>query len=183
MAALVPLTFESGLQPWGRPQSPSDLTREDSSATFSDDAPRQIARFWVERLPGDSLARFRLTTRSAASAAPAPGSPGPVVTLDDLGWPASARWPGMKAPLFEAGLGEFTVFGVDGFAPRWTLHDMADSDRTIRDRLCRDHVRETPGSPGGRSMCSETAHTLLYSQAFAHPRLRWGTRDSRALEK
>ena len=56
---LVPLEFENGLQPWGRPQSPGELTREDSSATFSDNAPRQVARFWVERLKGNGLARFR----------------------------------------------------------------------------------------------------------------------------
>jgi len=44
------LNFDPGIEPWGRPRRPEDLTREDLSATFPDNAPVQVARFWVENL-------------------------------------------------------------------------------------------------------------------------------------
>ena len=39
------LYLEPGIQPWGRPRRPEDLTREDLSATFPDNAPAELAPF------------------------------------------------------------------------------------------------------------------------------------------
>ena len=56
------LYFEPGIQPWGRPRKPEDLSREDISATFPDHAPNKVARFWVEQLDGNTVRRLRLST-------------------------------------------------------------------------------------------------------------------------
>ncbi len=172
--APLALYFEDGIQPWGRPQRPADLTREDESATFSDAAGNQVAKFWIEQLDGGSFIKLR-PSESAVQDKPA-NAPRPTVTPDASGWPASAQWPGMNKPLFLPGLGEFVAIKVNAFAPRWTLHDMAGSGQAHRDQLRKEAVQETRATPAGKATVVETPHTLVFTQAINHPRLKWATR-------
>ncbi len=171
-----PLLFEAGLEPWGRPRGANDLSRENLSATFSDQAPRKVVKFWVDNLPPHS---HRVMRFSRAAGEPAPARAGrPAVELDATGWPSRARWPGMSKPLFEAGLGDFLSVQVNGFAPPWILSDMANSGSARqRDELRQKHIQEVSARAQGRASVEETAHTLRYSQWLEHPRLRWCTRQ------
>jgi len=45
----------------GRPQRPEDLSTEDISATFPDQAPNQVAKFWIESLDRQTIRRLRFS--------------------------------------------------------------------------------------------------------------------------
>lgn len=169
------LYFEPGVQPWGRPRTPEDLTREDISATFADNVPNKVAKFWVEKLDANAIQRLRLSTKSIESDTVA-GSVAPQVKADALGWPASAVWPGMKQPLFLEGSGDFLAVKVNGFAPRHVLADIRGRRGEARERMRRESLEDVAATPEGRASVQETPHTLVYTQALQHPRLQWGTR-------
>lgn len=168
---LLPVEFEPGLQSWGRPKSPADVTAANLPAVFADNAPKQVARVWVEGLPGETIRRFRLSGRAAA----APASPEPRLELDALGWPVSATWPGMEKPLFAAGTGDFLSVEVRGFAPHWLLTDMAGARDAAKREEARRALEQVPGA-GGKVSRADTAHTLVVKQTFRHPRLSWAVR-------
>jgi hypothetical protein len=169
------LYFEPGLEPWGRPRQPEDLSREDISATFPDNAPNKIAKFWVERLEGHTIQRLRLNTQGIESENVANAAT-PEVKTDAEGWPVSAVWPGMKQPLFLAGCGAFTAVKVNGFAPRHVLADIRRQRGEARERLRREMLEEVAAIPEEKAAVQETPHTLVYTQALRHPRLAWATR-------
>ncbi|MGE5295117.1 MAG: hypothetical protein ACM3VT_09845, partial [Solirubrobacterales bacterium] len=168
------LYFEPGIEPWGRPRTPEDLTREDISATFSDNAPNKVAKFWVERLDGNSIRRLRLSTEAIESEQVPAGAP--EVTTDATGWPTSAVWPGMKQPLFLKGSGDFTAVKVNGFAPRHILADIRGQRGEARERMRQEKLEEVAATAEGNATLQQTLHTLVYTQAIRHPRLQWGTR-------
>jgi hypothetical protein len=167
--------FEPGLQPWGRPRGPEDLTPEDLSATFSDNAPNKMAKFWVEQLEGNSLQQFRLAPQ-AIPADETPGGTGPEIKTDAAHWPASAVWPGMKKSLFLEGLGDFVAVKVKAFAPRWTLADIRHQTGQAREQMRQEKLEEVAAEAAAKASLEETPHTLRYTQALRHPRLQWATR-------
>ena len=112
-AQIVTLRVRAGVQPLSRPQVPDDLTREDTRATFPDNVPRQVARFWVERLDGDAIRAYRLSTKRVprragrgragprCSSTPGLARVGPLAGDEDsrCSWPASATsWPSRSTP-------------------------------------------------------------------------------------
>ncbi len=174
--ARLKLYFEPGPL-WGRPQQPSDLSREDVSATFPDRSPNRFARFWVEHLPAASVKRFELSRESAADQPPQPGA-APTVTTDDHGWPTGATWPGMNQPLFTTGLGDFVSVKVNAFAPRWALQDIwGAADAAKRDQLPKEKLEFITARAGGAATVEEGPHTIRYTQTLDHPRLQWAVRQ------
>jgi len=169
------LDFEPGMQPWGRPQKPEDLSREDIAATFPDNAPNQVARFWVETLEGNTVRRLRLSTQ-AVEADKVSSQAAPAVKLDARGWPASVTWPGMKQPLFLEGFGDLAAVQVKAFAPRWALADIRGQRGEARERLRREKLEEVAATAEDRATVQETSHTVRFTQALRHPRLQWATR-------
>ena len=172
--ARQPLFFEPGIQPWGRPQRPGDLSREDLSATFPDQAPGQTARFWVENLEGNSIKKLRLS-RETVKGAQALGKVSPLVQVGASGWPTQITWPGMPKPLFLPGFGDMVSVKVKGFAPRWTLADIRSAGPQ-REKLRRDKLEDVGATADGKTEVVETPHTLRYTQALRHPSLQWATR-------
>jgi hypothetical protein len=170
----VPLLFEPGIQPWGRPRVPGDLSPEDLSATFPDQAPSQVAKFWVERLPANTVLRLKFSPDEAPSAGV--GAPAPSVTTNALGWPVSAQWPGMTRPLFLEGFGDVTTVAVQGFAPRHLLADIRAQRGEARERLRRDTLRDVASESGGPTEVRESPYTVTYTQPIRHPRFQWATR-------
>jgi hypothetical protein len=173
--ARMKLYFEPGIQPWGRPQKPEDLSREDISATFPDNAPNQVAKFWVEHLDADTAQSWRLSTEPAAKDITANDSR-PEIETDAHGWPVAAVWPGMKKPLFLEGLGTLSAVNVKGFAPRHLLADIRGQRGDALEKMRREKLNETSAEAGEKTDMQETPHTLLYTQAIRHPRLQWATR-------
>ncbi|MHB1307896.1 MAG: glycoside hydrolase family 38 N-terminal domain-containing protein [Limisphaerales bacterium] len=170
-----PLYFEPGPL-WGRPSKPEDLSREDVSATFPDRVPDRFARFWVDTLEADSVRRYQLSLERASENAPT-GGVAPTIKLDAQGWPTDARWPGMKQPLFTAGLGDFVSVKVNAFAPRWVLQDLWGTRDEAKHRQLRDEkLAFISAQPAGPSVVEETPHTIRYTQPLDHPRLEWATR-------
>ncbi len=173
--ARMKLYFEPGLQPWGWPQKPEDLSREDVSATFPDRAPNQVARFWVEKLDGETVRRLQLSKEPVETEQP-PNRTTPEIKTDPQGWPVSALWPGMKQSLFLEGFGDFTALQVRGFAPRAALADIRARHGDERESLRREKLDETGATPQEQAAVQETPHTFLFTQAIRHPRLQWATR-------
>jgi hypothetical protein len=169
------LYFEPGIEPWGRPRKPEDLSHEDISATFPDNAPNKMAKFWVERLEGNTIQRLRLSTQGIDSENVA-GAVTPEVKTDAMGWPIYAVWSGMKQPLFIEGCGDFTAVKVNGFAPRHVLADIRGQRGDARERLRQEKLEEVTAIPDTKATVQETPHTLVYTQALRHPRLAWATR-------
>lgn len=161
---------------WSRPQKPSDLSREDVSATFGDNVPGRFARFWVDGLAPGSVKRFELRKEEAPEVASG-SSPAPRVEVDEQGWPTGATWTGMTQPLFSPGLGDFVAVKVNAFAPRWALQDIwHSSDPAKRAQMQKDKLEFVYARPGGKATAEETPFTFRYTQALDHPRLRWATR-------
>jgi len=170
------LEFYPGTQPWGRPQSPAEFSREDVSAVFPDRSPNRHARFWVENLDAGAIKRFQLGKEAVQDVTPSPTRP--TMEVDGEGWPVAASWPGMKRSLFAAGLGDFVSVKVNAFAPRWALSDIWNaSDPAKREELRQRALEEVSAKAGGRATVEETPHTLRYSQPLEHPRLAWATRQ------
>ena len=167
-----PIEFLRGMQPWTRPRGPEDLTRENLAATFPDNVPDQVARFWVDHLTG--IRRLRLS--AAAAAQPATENRVTLRTGRDA-WPVSAQWQGMPLPLFLPGMGDLLSVRVSGFAPRWIIKDIWGARSAAeRDRLRMEKLIETPAAPEGNAETVETPYTMVYTQALRHPALRWATR-------
>jgi hypothetical protein len=167
--------FEPGIQPWGRPQKPEDLSAEDISATFPDRVPNHVAAFWVDNLEGETVQRLRLS-REEAAAEPAVGGTVAEVKTGSNGWPATVSWPGMKKPLFLEGVGDFVAVKVNAFAPRWTLADIRGQQGEAREQLRREKLEEVGALAEARTSLEETPHTFRYTQSLRHPRLQWATR-------
>ncbi len=170
------LYLEPGVQPWGRPEKPEDFSREDVSALFPDQSPNRHARFWIERLDGQSIRRLELSKDAVEDQPPQPEA-APKVETDEHGWPVGATWPGVGKPLFAAGWGDLVAVSVRGFAPRWKLPEIWNcGDTERREQLRRDLLETTVSQPGGPVSVEQTPHTVRYTQALEHPRLAWATR-------
>jgi len=171
-----PIELLAGLRPFTRPEHEGELTRENTAATFPDNAPGQAARFWVEAIEAAGIRRLRLSTE-AVEPTDAAEQAQPTFTLDDSGWPTAATWPEMQKPLFLAGFGDFLSVGVRGFAPRWVARDIfTTEDAAQRERLRAEKLEQIPATPEGRAAVEENAHTTVFTQHIEHPRLRWATR-------
>jgi len=168
--------FERGLRPFTAPADPAELTRENTAATFPDNAPRQLARFWIERLEGESIRRLRLSTREAAPEQPPPPSLQPVPT-DPQGWPTSALWQGMAKPLFLPGIGDFLSVGVKGFAPRWRAREVWGAPAAAREALRKERLEEIAAEGEGTTAVHDNPNTIVYTQWLRHPRLQWAVRQ------
>jgi hypothetical protein len=174
--ARAKLYFEPGAV-WGRPEKADDLSREDVSATFPDRAPNIIAHFWVEQLSAQSVKRLE-PSREEVEDQPPQSNVKPTVTTDEQGWPATATWPGMKQPLFTAGLGDFVSVKVNSFAPRWALYDIWQTEDAAKHaQMQKEKLEFITGSAGGKATVEETPHTIRYTQSLEHPRLKWATRQ------
>jgi hypothetical protein len=123
-----------------------------------------------------SVKRLQLS-KDKGPAAPMTGGK-PEIALNELGWPVSAVWPGMKKPLFTDGVGDFVAVRVKAFAPRWAAADIWNTgDAARRDGLRQEKLEEVSARPGGPAEAEETPHTIRFKQPFEHPRLAWGTRQ------
>ena len=170
----IPLVFEPGYRPFGRPSGPEELTAENTSQTFPDHSPDQVVRFWAEDLPGKSIRRLQL--REEAVEAPQ-SEERPIVTVDEHNWPTSARWAGMEQSLFQAGTGDLINVAVRGFAGRWAYYEaFGIADRTQRDQRRSELLEETVATANQPAGVKRNAHTTVYTQRIAHPRLKWATR-------
>ena len=173
--AKAKLYFENGYRPFTPPRNPSEVSRENTSATFGDNCRGRTVKFWVERLPGQSIRRLRLCTKEAdEDSPPAP----PTVTMDQHGWPTAITWPGMTKPLFLPGLGDFVAVRVKGFAPRWVAKKIFyTTDAKAREKLREESLEETTAVAKDQAAARDDPHTIVYTQAIDHPRLLWATRQ------
>lgn len=169
------IVFEPGLRPFTAPASPAELTRENTAATYPDNAPRQLAKFWVEKLAGRSVDRRRLSTRDALEETLPQRTLKPVA-VDASGWPSSLAWAGMNKPLVTAGLGDFVSVGVKGFAPRWRARDIWGAAPEQREKLRKEMLDEVAAQPEGKAAVGDNPHTVVYTQWLRHPRLQWAVR-------
>ena len=133
-------------------------------------------RFWLDRLPANSVRAYRAErAETSVAAAPVPEEK-PELKLDALGWPLSAAWPGMKRPLFDGGLGDFLSVGVVPPAGRTTIARLhANPDAENREAIRRTAFREAAAAYAAANV-QPTPHTLVYQQEILHDRLAQATR-------
>jgi hypothetical protein len=126
-------------------------------------------KFWLDNVPPAGIASLRLSKTAAASVT---ASSKPAVRADDTGWPVAATWPGAGKPLFARELADFIAVGVIPPANRSTIARMhATADPAKREEMRRKAFVTTPASYRTAAV-EETGHSLVYSQAIEHPRLR-----------
>jgi len=169
------IDFLPGLRPFTPPQGPDEISRENSAATFPDLAPRQVARFWVDQLPGRSIARMRLDAREPSAETFPPPTLKPVA-VDASGWPSALAWEGMPKPLAAGGLGDFVSVGVKGFAPRWRARDIWNAPPEQREKMRKELLETISAESEGQAAVADNPHTVVYSQWLRHPRLHWAVR-------
>jgi len=169
------LYFENGLRPFSPPANPGELTRENTAATFPDNAPRQVAWFWVEKLEGRTVRRLRLSTKGVDEEMPVDDG-SRKIEHDAAGWPTSLVWTGMPRPLFLPGTGDFISVGVKGFAPRWVAREIWSAGADRREQLRKERLEEIAATAGGKAAVDKNPNTIVYTQALRHPRLAWATR-------
>jgi hypothetical protein len=169
------LYFEPGPL-WGRPRKPADLSPENVSATFPDRVPNRFARFWVDNLNPASVRHYQLN-KNVPEEIDSITNPPPEMKTNDQGWPVAATWPGMKQPLFVEGLGDFVSVKVNAFAPRWALRDIWNTgDEALRTQRQEDTLEFITANASGETEKEENPHTIRFTQALEHPRLKWATR-------
>ncbi len=171
----VRLYFENGFRQFATPRSPSELTRENTAATFPDNRPRQVVKFWVGELAGQSIGKFRLSTKDTVD--DQPPRTAPAVVVNEHGWPTAITWPGMTKPLFLQGMGDFIAVRVKGFAPRWVAKDVFEADSAQREKRRREVFEESTAAAKEKCSVRDDPHTLVYTQSLDHPRLLWATRQ------
>ncbi len=167
--------FENGPRPFTPPANPSELTAENTAATFPDNCPRQVAKFWVQGLAGHSIRKLRMSTRDAEDDRP-PSTAAPQVLVDGQGWPTAVTWPGMTKPLFLPGTGDFVAVRVKGFAPRWVARRIHETNPAEREKLRREALEETTAQAPHKTTVQDDLHTVVYTQPIDHPRLLRATR-------
>ncbi len=172
--ASIPLAFDYGYRPYTRPAGKEEMTISNTSETFPDHCRNQQVRFWLSGLPGRTIQRYELSEQAVEPAAEKETFK---VTVDDLGWPTSAIWPGMKEPLFAAGTGDFLSVAISGFAGRWLYKDIFQlGDAAQRQKRRREVLRPKAAQATGPAQVERNPHTTVYTQTFTHPRLAWATR-------
>jgi hypothetical protein len=134
------------------------------------------ARFWVEDLGPSNIRHMKREELEAPQAPDAASAAKPNLQTDSGGWPVAAVWPGMQAPLFTAGLGDFLAVTVVPPADRGTIERMHSTpDPAAREKLRASAFRQVPATYGATQV-EETAHTLVCTQPVNHPRLEQATR-------
>lgn len=131
-------------------------------------------RFWVEPLAPNAWRRY-LPQAEAAPASQALSEP--ELKLGPKGWPESARWDGMAAPLWEGALGDFVAFELIPPADRRTITSLhANPDPASRAALRAQSVRFTQAIYE-EAQRTATPETVRFTQAFNHPRLERAVRE------
>ncbi len=176
LKAQWPILFDNGWRSYTRPLQPEELSPENQSATFPDNVPGQQARFWNPDLSPRSIRRYQLSVNPVTGSSAASKTT-LAVEVDAGGWPVSAIWEGMKRPLFLPSTGDFLSAQVRGFAPRWIIKDILEGKKAAAEQLRREALTETRAVAEGEVRRSENAYSVVYTQAFRHPRLRWGRRQ------
>jgi hypothetical protein len=126
---------------------------------------------WVEGLAPHSMVRLEPATPVA--------SVKPDITLDPQGWPQTAKWPGMRTSLFEAGFGDLLAIVVDPPANRSTIAQIhATANPAEREKKRAAILRPLPAQYE-RASLEENPHTFIFKQVCRHPRME---RAERRLE-
>ncbi len=167
-------TSKAVLASSGVPKDASELSRENPDATFADNAPRQIVKFWAEGLPGQSIRKLKLSTKDVGDDR---SSPPPKVAMDAQGWPTAVTWPGMTKPLCLPGLGDFVAVRAKGFVPRMAARFWAAADPAQREKLRREVFETVNATANEKAKVEDNPHTLVFTQSLGHPRLKWATRQ------
>lgn len=177
---LIEITYCDGLLNFKRPAGPEDLSIENVSQTFADSAPRKTAKFWSGTLKPRSTEHFCLIKNQAI---PTEKMNASVVennlmfATDSLGWPESAIWKGMEAPLFNEGLGGFLSYSPVGFAPRWIMKDIFSIENKEERLSQREKFMRLENSVySNNAIMEEQEFSIRIEQEFSHPSLKWGKR-------
>jgi hypothetical protein len=166
--------LESGFSSFQIPKDSSELSPENPDATFIENGPDQIAKFWAEELPGHGLRRLKLSTATAGDDRVARS---PTITPDGQGWPTAVTWPGMTRPLFLPGLGDFVAVRAKGVSPRMATRFWAMAEPAQREKYRREVFETNNATAKEKANTVDNPHTIVFTQSLVHPRLKWAVRQ------
>lgn len=171
------IAFDSGMEPFVNPKTPADVTSQNDSQTFADNAPKQIARIWVRGLRGKAFQHLLLSTSRCPARRQKAAADNVDIHVDEKSWPISLQWSGMTSSLVLPGFGDFHSVAVTGFAPRAKVHEIWDAATSKQ----RNEVRETAlqtilADEDGIATKEDTGETIIYTQSLKHPSLGWAVR-------
>ena len=129
---------------------------------------RSVGRVWIEGLQGGKTLHLIASDRKTPTPAPAPAV---------ASWPEHRTWPGMKQPLFEAGLGDFIV--VKANARREVVARLAGGGYSPaeHEQQRQQILVESKALPEGDATVKQWAGVTEYAQRLSHPRLKYAVRE------
>ncbi len=126
-------------------------------------------RFWIDDLVPESFAGLLLSGEKVEDA---PETARVATVRSAAGWPVSAEWPGMTAPLYKGELGDFLAVETVPPADRGVIGRMHQTqDAAKREEMRKSAFRHTKATYG-EAKEEETAQTLAWVQLIEHPRLK-----------
>ena len=146
------------------------------SAALLKDPKSGRAKVWVEQAAPASILRLRLSPREVQEPVPEERL---TVKGDASGWPVAVAWPGLNGRLLEAGTGDFVSVEVVPPADRRTIADLHKTTDAAKREVMRQKALKEVRASYRKTEVEETPHTMVFSQAFDHPRL---ARAGRRLE-
>lgn len=169
---LYPLEAYASSGAYNRPVSPAEVSSENETTDFPDLKPAFCVRFWVDKLPTQSLTCLQPCNEESQAENREFKA---VVETDDRGWPVSVCYPGRKASMIQPGFADFMSVTAEEFAPRWAMLEIFDQAHEECATENQKRLR-TICAEYGETERIETAFDLSFVQTFSHPSLKWGKR-------
>jgi len=172
LSMVYPLDEVEGIANFLRPKSVSSFSDENISQTFADKVPNQAVAFQLT-LPADSqvvLYPDMETVTKQPQTCILPYQ----MEQDQLGWPVFIQLGG--ATLFNGTVGDFSSVSANGFAPRWVLRDIFDTEdeKDRKEKYCHNTLHlAAVYSP---AVLRESETSIQVEQSFTHPSILFGKR-------
>jgi hypothetical protein len=137
------------------------------SADKGDKIPLEGGRFWIEKLPANSIVKFlpdSTETQINANKIPA-------VVQNQYGWPESVQWEG-ESPVSIQNLMSFVSVEIQNANTRSDINGLRKiNDESLREKMRDEMVYENQAKISKRADINETPHSIIYTQHINHPRL------------
>lgn len=132
----IPLQYLPGENNFVQPKNKDEFSIENVSKTFSDNYPKQIARFWVDDLKPDSKKEYLLKKEQITEVYEPKESI--IIETDKYGWPVFVQYAQDNMPLIDGDACMFTCVKPDGISQRWTIRQIF----SMEDPLKRESARK-----------------------------------------
>lgn len=158
---------------YARPTSMAELTDEHESTDYADNIAGYDVRFWVNRLPANTVSHFEACTEYDAVPDVQMMLKGIRVNAD--GWPETICYNDFEESMIQPGFADFIGVTEEVLAPRWSMIDMFDeTDPVKREQLRSALVQKN--ATYGKTLRTESEHDIRFEQPMYYNSLDWAKR-------